>query len=170
MVSTVWELNGRVVQRVAPFTLRFEHGSYYAPYTVSSPGEYKATIFVGGAAAGNVIARIAPVAPQTTFRADSISICRGTFNSGTGVCLGDPSSKVLNVVCRFRGAIPGQTMVRIEWSLFGAVIQKSDPYALRFEHGWYYQTFGTARFAGDYTATVFVDGVARGNTVARVAR
>jgi hypothetical protein len=166
-VSCVWELNGRAVQRVAPFALRYEHGFYYDTFTVSSTGVFTAPVCVGGAAAGNATARMAP---QSTFRADSIAICRGTFNSGTGVCLGDASSKVLNVVCRFRGATPGRTTVRIEWSFLGAVIQKSDPYALRFEHGWYYQTFGTARFAGDYTATVFVDGVPVGNAVARVAR
>jgi len=60
--------------------------------------------------------------------------------------------------------------VRVEWSLFGAVIQKADPYALRFEHGWYYQSFGTARLPGDCTATAFVDGVRVGSAVVRVGR
>lgn len=169
-VTSIWELNGRVVQRVAPFALRYEHGFYYDTYRVSSTGDYKATVFVGGAAAGNAAARIAPIAPKSTFRADSISICRGTFNSGNGVCMGNASSNLLNVVCRFHGAIPGQTTVRIEWSLFGMVMKKSDPYTLRYEHGWYYHSLGTAQLPGDYTATVFIDGANVGSAVARVGR
>jgi len=82
--------------------------------------------------------------------------------------MNNSSSNVLTAVMRFHGATPGQTAVRGEWSMGGVVIQKSENYALRNEHGWYYQPFGTAHVFGDYRVTVYVDGVVSGSAVTHV--
>jgi hypothetical protein len=161
-----WELNGREVQSSTDFTLHYEHGWYQRPFgTAKDPGEYKVTVFIDGAPAGSAHISLGAV---SSFVNEGVTICRGNFDGPSGVCQNNASSNQLTVVMRFHGATPGQTTVRSEWSMGSLVLQKSENHPLKYEHGWYYQPFGTARVFGDYKVTVYVDGVAKGTADAHV--
>lgn len=161
-----WDLNGRAVQTWKPLTLQTERGWYDQPYgTANEPGDYKVTMFLNGVPNGSAHIYLGPV---VTFVNEGVTICRGTFDGSNGVCQNNSSSNLLTAVMRFHGATPGQTTVRAEWSMGGVVIQKADNHALKNEHGWYYQQFGTARVFGDYKVTLYVDGVASGSAVTHV--
>ncbi len=176
-LRNVWEFNGSVVQQPDPHILRNESATYYQPYgNAAAAGEYKVTTYADGVAAGSAAIALgpelfhpnAPKAPSS-LAVDSVSICQGAFDSKSGNCTVDMASSQLTVVARFHGATPQQTKVTNNWQFNGTMMQNPGrPYALRYDHGWYYDPY-TASTPGEYSATVFFDGAAMGTASIRIA-
>ena len=169
-VRSIWELNGHTVQTVDTYALKHDSGTYYDPFKATEPGDYKGTIWLDGAYAGSATVHVPEVTapPASNFTVESVSICRGEFDDKDGVCHNNPSSNLLSVVLRFKGAVPDQTQVHAEWSLYGSVIKKTDPFTLHYQNGWYKHRYGTATIWGNYKATVYVNGSVAGSAVAHV--
>ena len=165
-MRTQWELPGHVIKEPDPHVLKNDSGFYWQQLTADTPGNYKVTIFANGTPVGNATADVG--GGGSAVAVDSLSICQGTFDGSRGTCQSDPSSRQLTVVLHFHGAVPSQTTASNNWAFNGQVVQATgNPYALRYEHGFYYDNY-TAAVAGEYSSTVFLNGAPAGTARIRI--